>query len=55
MSQLRPFVIPSNADVWITSDTHFSHTNIAGPSVSSWKSGYRNFESVHEMNKALTE
>jgi calcineurin-like phosphoesterase family protein len=40
-------------NIWFTSDTHFSHTNIAGPKVSSWKSGYRNFNSVHEMNLAL--
>lgn len=40
-------------NIWITSDTHFGHTNIAGPNVSSWKSGYRNFNSVHEMNMAI--
>ena len=39
--------------IWFTSDTHFGHTNIAGPSVSNWKEGYRNFNSVHEMNKEL--
>ena len=41
--------------IWFSSDWHFGHTNIAGPKVSQWKSGYRNFESVHEMNKCLTE
>lgn len=40
-------------NIWFTSDTHFGHTNIAGPKVSSWKSGYRDFNSVHEMNMAL--
>ena len=42
-------------NIWITSDTHFSHTNIAGPKISNWKSGYRIFDSVHEMNKNITE
>ena len=42
-------------NIYITSDTHFFHTNIAGPSVSSWKSGYRNFSSVEEMNETLYE
>jgi calcineurin-like phosphoesterase family protein len=40
---------------WFTSDFHFGHTNIAGPKVSNWKEGYRDFESVHEMNKCLTQ
>jgi len=40
-------------NIWFTSDTHFGHTNIAGPSVSVWKDGYRNFISVQEMNDAL--
>lgn len=42
-------------NIWITSDTHFSHTNIAGEKVSKWKSGFRTFDSVHEMNKTLTD
>ena len=42
-------------NIWFTSDTHFSHTNIAGPKISNWKSGYRIFDSVHEMNKNITE
>ncbi len=40
-------------NIWITSDTHFNHKNIAGPKLSSWKSGYRSFGSVQEMNEAL--
>ena len=40
-------------NIWFTSDTHFGHTNIAGPKVSSWKGGYRNFNSVQEMNDTL--
>ena len=40
-------------NIWFTSDTHFGHTNIAGPKVSTWKGGYRNFNSVQEMNDTL--
>lgn len=43
------------SNIWFTSDTHMGHTNIAGPKVSKWSSGYRIFDSVHDMNKALTE
>lgn len=39
--------------IWFTSDTHFGHKNIAGPKVSNWSGGYRDFNSVHEMNTAL--
>lgn len=42
-------------DIWITSDTHFGHANIAGPSVSNWSGGYRNFDSVHDMNRTLVD
>lgn len=41
--------------IWFSSDFHLGHTNIAGPKVSKWKDGYRNFDSVHEMNKCLTQ
>jgi len=41
--------------IWFTSDFHFGHKNIAGPSLSSWDHGYRNFESIHEMNKTITQ
>lgn len=39
--------------IWVTSDTHFSHSNISGFNESKWKSGYRDFENTHEMNKIL--
>ena len=42
-------------NIWFTSDTHFGHTNIAGSKISNWSSGYRDFNSVHEMNMALVD
>jgi len=42
-------------NIWFTSDTHYSHTNISGPKISSWKSGFRDFGSVLEMNKCLVD
>lgn len=41
--------------IWFSSDFHFGHTNIAGPKVSKWKEGFRDFEHVHDMNKCLTQ
>src|SRR6478752_5922195 len=41
--------------IYFSSDFHFGHSNIAGPKVSNWGSGYRDFDSVHEMNKTLTD
>lgn len=41
--------------IFITSDTHFGHKNIAGPAISSWKHGYRNYGSVAEMNEAILD
>ncbi len=41
---------------WFSSDFHFNHTNIAGPDVSNWKSGYRDFTgrgAVEEMNETI--
>lgn len=34
---------------------NFGHSNIAGPKVSNWDKGYRDFDNVHEMNKCLTQ
>ena len=42
-------------NIWFTSDTHYGHTNISGPKISNWSSGYRDFNSVHEMNMALVD
>lgn len=43
------------SNIWITSDTHYFHANIAGPSVSSWCSGFRDYDSVEDMNDAIVE
>lgn len=40
-------------NIWFTSDLHWSHINIAGPTISTWKKGYRDFDSVWDMNKCL--
>lgn len=42
-------------NIWVTSDTHFSHRNIAGPKVSKWKNGYRDFEDEFAMNKHIVK
>lgn len=39
--------------IYFTSDPHYGHLNIAGPAVSKWQSGYRDFNSVKEMNEAI--
>jgi calcineurin-like phosphoesterase family protein len=39
--------------IWLSSDPHFFHKNISGPSVSSWKSGYRNFKDEKEMSDCI--
>lgn len=43
------------SNIWFTSDTHYSHANIAGPSVSSWDGGWRDFDSIEDMNDAIVE
>lgn len=39
--------------IFVTSDTHFSHRNICGPSLTNWDKGFRNFSSLEEMNEVL--
>lgn len=34
---------------------HYQHINITGPKLSKWSSGYRNFDSVEEMDVTLTD
>lgn len=39
--------------IHFTSDSHFGHFNIVGPKISKWKDGYRDFDSLEEMNTTL--
>lgn len=41
--------------VFVSSDFHFSHTNISGPKVTRWKDGFRTFGDIHHMNQVLHE
>lgn len=47
--------IEDSTNVYFSSDFHFHHQNITGPTVSEWKTGYRNFSSIHEMNDTIFE
>jgi calcineurin-like phosphoesterase family protein len=40
-------------NVWFTSDLHLGHKNIVGPAISNWKSGYRHFSSLEEMDATI--
>src|SRR3989338_4180625 len=42
-------------NIWFTSDPHYWHKNIAGPKVSSWKSGYRDFNDEVEMSRHIVK
>jgi len=39
--------------LWFTGCIHLHHKNIAGPTLSNWDGGYRNFESVEDMDETL--
>ena len=39
--------------IYFTTDYHYDHQNIAGPNLSRWDKGYRDFESVSSMNDAI--
>lgn len=39
--------------IWFTSDLHLGHRNIAGPKVSNWKDGYRDFDQANQMDAKL--
>jgi calcineurin-like phosphoesterase family protein len=41
--------------IWLTSDSHYNHKSICGPTLSKWKDGYRNFSSLQEMEEILTD
>lgn len=38
---------------FIWSDNHFGHINICGPTISKWPIGYRNFESLQDMEDLM--
>jgi len=38
---------------WFSSDFHLGHTNIAGKKVSKWNGGYRDFDSVSQMDETI--
>ena len=40
-------------NIWFSSDWHFQHKNITGPKVSTWKSGYRDFDSTQKMDDTI--
>lgn len=42
-------------NIWFTSDTHYGHGNIVGPTISKWKSGYRDFKSLEQMNSIIVD
>lgn len=39
--------------IWFTSDFHFGQRNITGKKLSSWVSGYRDFDSIAEMDNTI--
>jgi len=41
--------------IFLTADLHLGHSNIAGPKTSLWKTGFRHFDSVEEMNAAIID
>ncbi|HBX53272.1 MAG: hypothetical protein A2275_07145 [Bacteroidetes bacterium RIFOXYA12_FULL_35_11] len=43
----------TDQNIFFTADTHYHHSNIVGTSVSKWKQGYRNFETIEQMNDTL--
>lgn len=43
------------AKIWFTADLHGYHKNIAGPKVSQWKSGYRNFDDEYQMTDCIVQ
>ncbi len=44
---------PSDAAVYAISDTHFNHMSICGPKLTKWDKGYRNFESLEQMEDTI--
>lgn len=43
------------SNIYFSSDFHYGHKNIVGPNVSSWSSGYRDFDSIEHMNNTIVD
>lgn len=43
------------SNIFVSSDPHAFHRNIAGPKVSAWKEGYRDFNDEHEMTAHIVK
>lgn len=41
------------SNIFLTSDTHYNHPNIASKNCSNWESGYRQFNSLKEHNQTI--
>ncbi len=41
--------------IYFSADLHLNHSNITGPKVSTWKDGFRNFDTVSEMNEHIIQ
>lgn len=42
--------------IWLSSDWHLGHGNIAGPKISQWKDGgWRNFDSIKDMDDTIID
>ena len=41
--------------IWFTSDLHAYHKNISGPTISEWKTGYRDFVDEIQMTNFFIE
>ena len=42
------------AEVYITSDSHYAHSNCCR-GISTWKSGFRDFDTLEQMNNAIVD
>ena len=42
-------------NIFLTSDWHLGHANIAGPWTTSWERGHRDFKSVEEMDHTIID
>jgi len=49
---MNKFTITSKSNIWISSDLHFSHRNMC-KGTSTWKSGFRDFDTIEDMNNTI--